>query len=141
MFSLLWKLDGCLVIPHELLHVAAYRLIGKRCSYQLGDHGVNSLEERTLRERLFCLLFPFLVNSLVVFLLVSVWFVTYIMARYPLNPLEYFQAAPLWHRLLFLGWFGAMNYAGTCLWDVIFAGRLLMEKLSQQPPENPQKHE
>jgi hypothetical protein len=136
---MLWKLDGYLVIPHELMHVVAYRLIGKRYAYRLGDHAVIALEDRTLNQRLFCLLFPLLVNGLAVFSLLSVWFITYLAARYPINPREYFQTAPVWHQLLLLGWTGAMIYAGTCLWDVIFAGRLLMEKLSQQPPHNPQK--
>ncbi len=139
--AMLWKLDGYLVIPHELLHVLAYRLIGKRCAYQWGDHAVNSLEDRTINQRLFCLLFPLLVNSLVVLLLLSIWFVTYITARYPINPLEYLQTAPTWHHVLFFGWTLAMTYAGTCLWDVIFASRLLMEKLSQKPPDNPQEHQ
>jgi hypothetical protein len=136
---MLWKLDGYLVIPHELLHVLAYRLIGKRCVYRLGDHAVNSLEERTLGQRLFCLLFPLLVNSLVILMFLVPWFVTYVMTRYPLNPLEYFLIAPLWHKLLFVGWFLSMLYASSCMWDVIFAGRLLMKKLTQQPPENPRK--
>jgi hypothetical protein len=134
---MLWKLDGYLVIPHELMHVLAYRLIGKRCLYRLGDHAVNSLEERTLKERLFCLLFPLLVNTLVILLFLGTWFVTYVTARHPLNPLEYIQAAPAWRQLLFWGWFLAMMYAWSCLWDVIFAGRLLMKKLSQQLPEIP----
>jgi hypothetical protein len=95
MFALLWKLDGYLVIPHELLHVLAYRIIGKRCVYRLGEHGVNSLEERTRNERLFCLLFPLLVNILVIVLFVVPWFVTYVTARYPLNPLAYMRTAPV----------------------------------------------
>lgn len=136
---MLWKLDGYLVIPHELLHVAAYRLIGKRCAYQFGDHAVRSLEDRTLNQRLFCLLFPLLVNGLVVLMLLGVWFSTYIAARYPLNPFDYLQTAPTWHRLLFFGWAFMMTYAGTCLWDVIFAGRLLTQKLRQGPPHQAHK--
>jgi hypothetical protein len=139
--AMLWKLDGYLAIPHELLHILAYRLIGKRCAYQFGDHGVDALEDRTFNQRLFCLLFPLLINSLVVLLLLGVWFVTYVTAPYPLNPLGYFHLAPFWHKLLFIGWIGAMTYAGACLWDVIFAFQLLMEKLTQQPPDNAHKHQ
>jgi hypothetical protein len=136
---MLWKLDGYLVIPHELMHVLAYRLIGKRCAYRLGGHAVTVLDDRTFGQRLFCLLFPLLVNSLVVLLLLGVWFITYLVARYPINPLDYFRTAPVWHRLLFFGWTLALIYAGACLWDVIFAGRLLAEKLSQQPPHETHK--
>lgn len=133
---MLQKLDGYLVIPHELLHVLAYRLIGKRCAYRLGDHVVNSLEERTFTQRLFCLLFPLLINGLAVVLLLGAWFVTYVTARYPLNPLEYFQAAPAWHRALFFGWTFLLTYAITCLWDVMIAIRLIAEKLRQKPPQD-----
>ena len=136
---MLWKLDGYLVIPHELLHVVAYRLIGKSCTYQLGDHAVKSLEDRTFKQHLFCLLFPLLVNGLVVLLLLGAWFSTYIAASYPINPLDYAQTAPAWHLLLFFSWILMLTYAGTCLWDVIFAGRLLTEKLRQSPPHQAYK--
>ena len=51
--AMLWKLDGYLAIPHELMHVVAYRMIGKRCAYQLGEHAVPTFEDRTLPQRLF----------------------------------------------------------------------------------------
>jgi hypothetical protein len=138
---MLWKLDGYLVIPHELMHVVAYRLIGKRCAYQLGDHTVKPLEERTLNERLFCLLFPLLINVLAVLLLAGAWMGIYVIARYPLDPFAYFAAAPWWHRSLFFGWACLLTYAGTCLWDVMIAGRLITEKLRQEPPQQPQEHQ
>jgi len=139
MFDLFWKLDGYLVIPHELLHVLANRLIGKRCAYRFGEHKVMALEDRTFNQRLFCLLFPLFINGLTVLLLLGIWFVTYLTESYPLNPFAYLQTAPLWHLILFFSWVGLMTYAGTCLWDVIFAGRLLAEKLRQCPPHQTEK--
>lgn len=139
MFDLLWKLDGYLVIPHELMHVIAYRLIGKRCTYRLGDHTVQAVEERTFGQRLFCLLFPLLVNGLAVLILTAIWMATYIQARYPLNPLVYLQVAPDWHRALFFGMVFLVSYTCTSVFDVMLAGRLIMEKLRQQPPQYAQK--
>jgi hypothetical protein len=130
------KLNGYLAIPHEMMHVVAYRLIGKRCTYRLGDQTVTALEERSLGQRLFCLLFPLLVNGLAVLLLASLWAATYVTARYPLDPLAYFQTAPAWHRALFFGWTFLLAYAVTALWDVVLAARLVAEKLRQQPPQN-----
>ena len=138
---MLWKLDGYLAIPHELMHVVAYRMIGKRCAYQLGEHAVTALEDRTLGQRLFCLLFPLLINGLAVLLLAGIWIATYSIARYPLSPLEYFQVAPDWHRALFLGWAFLLTYAGTSFFDVMMAIRLLAQKLRQQPPQYPQEHQ
>jgi len=138
---MLWKLDGYLAVPHELMHVVAYRLIGKRYAYRLGEHAVTALEERTLGQRLFCLLFPLLINSLAVLLLAAIWIVTYGSARYPLNPIEYFQVAPDWHRALFFGWAGLLTYAGTAYLDVLIAIRLLAQKLRQQPPQYPQEQQ
>jgi len=134
---MLWKLDGYLAVPHELMHVVAYRMIGKRCAYRLGDHTVKPLEDRTLKQRLFCLLFPLLINGLAVLLLAGAWAVIYALARYPLDPFAYFAAAPTWHRAMFFGWVFLLTYAGTCLWDVLIASRLIAQKLRQQPPQYP----
>jgi hypothetical protein len=100
---MLWRLDGYLLMPHELMHVIAYRMIGKRCAYQWGDHSVRSLEDRTLNQRLFCLLFPLPINGLAVPLLAGVWMGIYAVARYRLDPFAYFAAAPWWHHSMFLG--------------------------------------
>jgi len=55
---LLHKLGGYYLIPHELLHVLAYRLIDKPCQYRWGDHQVVSSAPKTRSERLFVLLLP-----------------------------------------------------------------------------------
>ena len=55
------KLEGYLLIPHELLHVVGYRLVGKQCRYRLGEPSVMPLGSLTRRERLVGILFPFAV--------------------------------------------------------------------------------
>jgi hypothetical protein len=61
MPSKLEKLEGFLAIPHELLHVVGYRLVGKKCSYRLGKLYVLPSGAMTRRERLIGLLFPFVI--------------------------------------------------------------------------------
>src|SRR5688500_19355505 len=55
------RLGGYYLIPHELLHVLAYRLIGKRCHYEWGAYYVQSLQPKNRKESLFVLLFPFVI--------------------------------------------------------------------------------
>jgi hypothetical protein len=52
-------LRGYYLIPHELLHVLAYWLIGKPCEYRWGQPYVRPLAKRTKEQRLFVLLLPF----------------------------------------------------------------------------------
>jgi hypothetical protein len=52
------KIGGYYLIPHELLHVLAYRLIGKPYDYQWGNYQVSSPAKMTRGERLFVLLLP-----------------------------------------------------------------------------------
>jgi len=53
------RIEGYLLIPHELLHVLGYRLVGKRCAYRWGDHQVKPVGPMSQNERLVGLLFPF----------------------------------------------------------------------------------
>lgn len=52
------RIEGYLLIPHELLHVIGYWLVGKRCAYRWGDHQVRPAGPLTRSERLVGLLFP-----------------------------------------------------------------------------------
>lgn len=136
---MVWKLEGYLLIPHELLHVIAHRVIGKRCSYRLGESHVTQIDPCTSDEHLFCLLFPLLVSAPISFVPLVVWFMTYAMNRYPAS--EYIYVAPLWHQALFVVWFLLFNYvASSCFYDVIFAIRLLLKKLRHQPPDDAGNH-
>jgi len=58
------QLVGYLAIPHELLHVAGYRLAGQRCRYQWGELYVVPVGPMKLGARLMGILFPFAVFSL-----------------------------------------------------------------------------
>jgi hypothetical protein len=130
-----WKIDGYLAIPHELLHVLAYRLIGKRCRYRLGEHFVHALEKRSFKERLFVLLFPLLVIGGTGLSLMLLWAVTYVANQFPPHPLLYFGAAPAWHKSLWAVAVLLLLYAGSCVGDVQLAIRLLLQELGHQPPD------
>ena len=58
------KLEGYLLIPHELLHVVGYRLVGKRGHYRWGEPRVLPQGSMRRWERLVGLLSPFVVCSL-----------------------------------------------------------------------------
>jgi hypothetical protein len=60
---MLSRLEGYLLIPHELLHVVGYRLVGKRCIYRWGQPYVIPVGPLTRREHLVGLLFPFVVSA------------------------------------------------------------------------------
>jgi hypothetical protein len=130
-----WKIDGYLAIPHELLHLLAYRLIGKRCRYHLGDHFVHALETRSLKERLFVLVFPLLVIGTTGLSLMVLWAVTYVMNQYPPHPLVYFDAAPIWHKSLWVISVILLLYAGSCVGDIQLVIRLLLQQLRHHPPD------
>jgi hypothetical protein len=59
------RIEGYLLIPHELLHVLAHRLINKRCQYRVGDRCVKPTEPLSFKEELFTLVLPFAVFLLV----------------------------------------------------------------------------
>jgi len=93
----LHKLGGYYAIPHELLHVLAYRLINKPCRYRLGDYSVYPLafEQETRSEKLFVSLLPFTVLmgaglSCHFLWVMSAFFIT-------IRPERYFIDGPTWH--------------------------------------------
>jgi hypothetical protein len=55
------RIEGYLLIPHELLHIIGCRLVGKRCLYRLGNRYVTPVGPMTRQENLVGLLFPFAV--------------------------------------------------------------------------------
>ncbi len=132
-------MDGYLAIPHEVLHLLAYRLIGKRCRYRLGDHFVHPLETRSLREQLFVLLFPLLVIGGAGLALLFLWAITYVLNSYPLNPLTYFLVAPAWHKSVWIAAVILLLYTGSCVGDIQIVVRLLLQQLRNQPPNQAHK--
>jgi hypothetical protein len=57
------QLNGYIAVPHELLHVAGYWLVGKPCQYRWGDAYVTPEKHLKLWEHLVGLLFPFIICS------------------------------------------------------------------------------
>jgi hypothetical protein len=123
-----YKLGGYYLIPHELLHVLAYRLIGKPCHYDWGDYYVRPLAKRTRRERLFVLLFPFIVCWLLGFFFHFLWGASALLViRMPLER-YFFESGPTWHFALPIIATGFIIYSGTAHADLIIAYRVLVGK-------------
>lgn len=137
--AMVWKLEGYLLIPHELLHVLAHKLVSRRCTYRLGDSSVQHTEQCTTGQYLFCLLFPFLVSLPIALLPLLIWVITY--GWYDYSTQLHFSLAPLWHQALFATWFLLFTYvASSCFYDIVFAARLLFKKLPHQPPDKASNH-
>lgn len=117
--NFLHKLGGYYLIPHELLHVLAYRIIGKPYRYRWGDHCVHSLAPKSKREKLFVLLFPFVVCWALGLLLHFVWFGLALSAQMP--PETYFFAGPTWHFIFPMMATLFIIYSGTSHQDLIDA--------------------
>jgi len=116
------KLEGYLLIPHELLHVAGYRLVGKRCHYRLGERRVVPIGPLGRQERLVGLLFPFVVWSvLFVFLTGLAGLVLLLVSR---------QNGNIWLWLAILGplCLAVGGYLGTTAGDLDQAYRLLRRR-------------
>ena len=131
---MLWKIDGYLAIPHELLHVLAYRLIGKKCRYRLGEHSVQALEPRTFGERVFVLLFPLFIIGGTALVLYLLWLISYALIGFPPSPISYLSVAPLWHKLLWVGSIILMLYSGSSVMDIVMTVQLLVKKLRHIGP-------
>lgn len=124
--TFLHKLGGYYLIPHELLHLLAYRIIGQPCHYEWGDHRVQSSAEKTQRERLFILLLPLVVCLSLSFFFHFVWITLALSARMSLE--EYILTAPRWH-FVFHGLANLlMLYCGTAYRDVRRALQILFSQ-------------
>ncbi|MDM8518454.1 DUF3267 domain-containing protein [Anaerolineales bacterium HSG6] len=98
--SIFHKFGGYYLIPHELLHVLAYRIIGKRCAYQWGAWKVTSLQPKTRREKLFVLLFPFAVCWGLGTVFAILWILSPFFIDIPFD--RYFIDGPTWHFGFFI---------------------------------------
>jgi hypothetical protein len=65
------RFSGYIAIPHELLHVAGYRLVGKQCNYKWGQPYVKPIGPMRLWEEMVGSLFPFVVLGFI-FLVLTV---------------------------------------------------------------------
>ncbi len=127
---------GWILIPHELLHVLAHRLIGQPCAYQLGRPTVRSLGRLSRRDRVFVLLFPLGVmlglglGLTLTYLITFVWLILPTLA----NPLvTYWQVAPGWHQALWVALFAIITYTGTTYTDLYLAYQIVTHRDKSQP--------
>lgn len=134
------KLEGYYLIPHELLHVVAYRLIGKPCEYQWGNAYVRPLAKRSKGQRLFVLLLPFAICLGVGCFFQLLWGAAAVfLIRMPLD--KYVAGNGLtWHFVLPVLGALFLMYSSTALGDLIVSYRVLRGKdksheySDQQPP-------
>jgi hypothetical protein len=114
------RLGGYLAVPHELLHVAGYWLVGKRCQYQMGDFQVKPVDPMTLKERLVGVLFPFVIFSTICFISGVLSGFAY---SYNLNGGSLFWFIFLTGLAVVSG-----SYAGTAIGDLRKAYLLILDK-------------
>lgn len=139
-WNFLHKLGGYYLIPHELLHVLAYRLIGKPCSYRWGDHCVRSLAPKTKREKLFVLLFPFGVCWVLGIFFGFLWIISAFFIDIP--PERYLIDGPTWHFIFPIIATLFVIYSGAAHQDLIDAyGWLFKYKVEYDSPESHQQAE
>lgn len=136
--KLLHKLGGYYLIPHELLHVLAYRMIGKPCQYRWGDHQVHSLAKKSRREKLFVLLFPFTVCWILGLFFHFVWAILVISAR--MAPELYFSQGPKWHLIFPITATFFIIYSGTAHQDLIDAYAWLFKYKAHYDNDDPSDH-
>ncbi len=130
MYKWLYKLGNYYLIPHELLHVVGYRIIGKPCHYRWGDRQVVPLVKRNRHERLFVGLLPFIVSWLFGGIFYLAWLVTmvYLAIALKLPPEKFFLEAPKYHFIFMVIGSIFIIYGGTAHGDLITAYYLLFGK-------------
>lgn len=114
------RLSGYVVMPHELLHVVGFRLVGKQCEYRWGNHYVTPIEPMTGRERLVGMLFPFAVFFV---LLISFIILAGFAAEYVVREGAFFWFI-FWLTLTYIAGF----YMCTAIGDLRQAYLLIFDK-------------
>jgi len=124
-----WRsVEGLLLIPHELLHVLAYRLINKPCRYHLGECWVESLSPLPRRQELFVTLFPLAVTLGISLILYGLtWFtLAYLILPSLTPPIQsYWHDVPRWHFTLVMAAWLTTCYSSVAVKDIANAYRLL----------------
>jgi len=133
----LYKLGGYFLIPHELLHVLAYRIIGKPYYYQWGDYRVRSLAKKTQAEAIFVLLLPFVTCWIIGFFFGVLWLLSAFFITIP--PERYFIDGPTWHLIFPIIGILLIFYSGTAHRDLIAAYYILSGK-NQSNYNSPKPH-
>ena len=123
-----------LLIPHELLHILGYRLVGKRCLYRWGDAYVTPLGPVSRRERLVGALFPFVTSLSLGVISMGLFGIASALARQAMLHSEISQSHIFW-MLFFAGlWVFSGMHMGMAANDLRNAYRWLR----QQPTHDPQ---
>jgi hypothetical protein len=131
--QLSFKITGYLIAPHEWLRIWAYKLIGKRYHYRLGDHQAVGVEELGVRQQFFCLLFPLVAGMVAAFTLALLWVISFATGQYPRQLPDYLWVAPLWHHILHLAWILLLTYTLLfSFYDLLSALRLLRQQKRKQ---------
>ena len=118
-------LEGILLIPHELLHVLAYRLLRKPVRYVWGERFVTPLAPLTRGERLFGLLFPFGVTFGLALLALAPFVAAAVMMRIVPMPAIPFDTIRRPFAVASLISLALAGYAGVSIRDLLVAWRLL----------------
>ena len=114
------RVEGYLLIPHELLHVLGYRLVGQRCEYRWGQPYVTPAGPIPRYRNLVGMLFPFLIFStlLIIFALLA-GFASEQAVR---------EDSPFWFIFWFTLTYLAGIYVGTTLGDLRQVYLLILNK-------------
>jgi hypothetical protein len=130
---MIFKLSAYVGLPHALLHLLAYRLIGKACVLDLDQRRVRALAPRTAKEIAFVRMFPALVTGSLALGVLAIWAWT-IPQSGAASLATYSQTAHRWHQILW--WVGIviLAYAGTGMLNLYWGVRLLLWELRHQPP-------
>jgi hypothetical protein len=120
------KLGGYYLIPHELLHVLAYRMISKPYHYQWGDYRVSSPASLSRGELLFVLLLPVGVCWVVGLFLHSLWLILVLSEWMPLE--RYILEGPRWHHVFSVIASLFILYSGTGYKDIRVVLRILFRE-------------
>jgi hypothetical protein len=114
------SLGDYFLIPHELLHILGFWLVGKQCRYRWGNNYVTPIGPLTYREQLIGTLFPFFILSIIV------------VCSGILSGLAYQQSLHTGSLFWFGFWTGltvvAGIYAGTAIIDLRKAYLLIVNK-------------
>ncbi len=113
-------LEGYLAIPHELLHIVGYKLVGHSCQYRWGDFHVKPQGQMNISRRLVGLLFPCMIFSCVC-LVSSI--LTGFAYRYGLD-----HGSFIWFAILTTTALVSGAYAGTAIGDLRQAYLLVLGK-------------
>ena len=116
----LTRLAGYLLIPHELLHLVGFRLVGQRCEYQWGQPYVTPIGSMKRQQDLVGMLFPFLIF----FILVTIFAILAGLASNQVVREGRFFWFAFWLTLTHV----AGIYAGTTIGDLRRAYLLLFNK-------------